>query len=129
MGGIDDPAMEEPDLGAPRGDEPHWFEELRRDLENWRGRPFTREELRGFDLFKVLGTACQLMVTHTSQGEETYANVTAVQPDCLSSDCPSRVASTGRVAQCAGKDSTQARGPMRGTGPTRVPEGSTRARP
>jgi hypothetical protein len=51
---------------------------LRRDLENWRGRPFTREELQGFDLFKVLGTACQLMVTHTSQGDETYANVSGV---------------------------------------------------
>lgn len=51
---------------------------LRRDLENWRGRPFTREELRGFDLFRVLGTACQLLITHASQGEETYANVSGV---------------------------------------------------
>jgi hypothetical protein len=51
---------------------------LRRDLENWRGLPFTREELRGFDLFKVLGAACQLVVTHTTQGEETYANVSGI---------------------------------------------------
>lgn len=51
---------------------------LRRDLENWRGRAFTREELAGFDLFKILGTACQLMVTHTQQGADTYANVTGV---------------------------------------------------
>ncbi len=179
MGGMDDPAREDPDTGAPRGDELYWFEELRRDaaydlwskrvddmplnvkstgakefkrvpegihpavcnmvvdcgmqpggkfrprhqvylrweipsqrirwtdrngvehegpmsigkfytaslaekatlrrdLENWRGQRFTHEELRGFDLFRVLGTACQLMVTHTAQGEETYANVTGV---------------------------------------------------
>lgn len=51
---------------------------LRRDLENWRGRAFTREELQGFDLFKILGTACQIMVTHSSQDGETYANVTGV---------------------------------------------------
>jgi hypothetical protein len=51
---------------------------LRRDLENWRGRAFTREELAGFDLFKILGTACQLVVTHTTQGQETYANVTSI---------------------------------------------------
>lgn len=51
---------------------------LRRDLENWRGRPFTREELAGFDLFKILGTACQLMVSHSQSGGETYANVTGV---------------------------------------------------
>ena len=51
---------------------------LRRDLENWRGRPFSREELAGFDLFRILGTACQLIVTHTGEGEESYANVTGV---------------------------------------------------
>lgn len=51
---------------------------LRRDLENWRGRPFTRDELAGFDLFKILGTPCQLLVTHSSQGDDRYANVTGV---------------------------------------------------
>jgi hypothetical protein len=51
---------------------------LRRDLENWRGRPFTREELAGFDLFKILGTACQIMVTHSEQGGEAYSNVAGV---------------------------------------------------
>jgi hypothetical protein len=51
---------------------------LRRDLENWRGRPFTEEELAGFDLFRILGTACQLMVVHTTNGGETYANVSGV---------------------------------------------------
>lgn len=51
---------------------------LRRDLENWRGRAFTREELAGFDLFRILGTACRLVVTHTTHGGETYANVTGV---------------------------------------------------
>lgn len=38
---------------------------LRRDLEAWRGRPFTPEELQGFELGKVLGTACQLTVVHS----------------------------------------------------------------
>jgi hypothetical protein len=52
---------------------------LRRDLENWRGRAFTHEELAGFDLFKILGTACQIMVTHSAQGGgDSYANVTGV---------------------------------------------------
>ena len=51
---------------------------LRRDLENWRGRAFTREELAGFDLFKILGTACQIMVTHSAQEGETHSNVTGV---------------------------------------------------
>lgn len=35
---------------------------LRKDLESWRGRPFTAEELTGFDMKKILGVGCQLQV-------------------------------------------------------------------
>ncbi len=37
---------------------------LRKDLVAWRGRDFTPEELAGFELSRVLGTACQLTVIH-----------------------------------------------------------------
>lgn len=33
---------------------------LRRDLQNWRGRAFTDEELNGFDQRKILGQPCLL---------------------------------------------------------------------
>lgn len=54
---------------------------LRKDLETWRGRKFTREELRGFDLEVLVGKPCQVQVAHrlTDQGR-TFANVTAVIP-------------------------------------------------
>lgn len=48
---------------------------LRKDLEAWRGRNFTDEELRGFDLLKVLGAPCMLTVTHAEKQGKTYANV------------------------------------------------------
>ncbi|HKZ74731.1 MAG TPA: hypothetical protein VJ011_11745, partial [Steroidobacteraceae bacterium] len=51
---------------------------LRRDLESWRGKPFTRDELSGFNLFRILGTACQVTVAHNESNGETYANVTGV---------------------------------------------------
>jgi hypothetical protein len=35
---------------------------LRHDLESWRGRPFTAEELKGFDVEKVKSHACQLNI-------------------------------------------------------------------
>jgi len=35
---------------------------LRRDLEAWRGRPFTPEELAGFDLAKIVGHPCLLNI-------------------------------------------------------------------
>lgn len=46
---------------------------LRPLLETWRGRKFTPEELRGFDLKNVLGAACLLNVVHSADGQ--YANV------------------------------------------------------
>lgn len=33
---------------------------LRRDLESWRGRPFTPEELAGFDVHNIIGKPCLL---------------------------------------------------------------------
>ncbi len=37
---------------------------LRHDLRCWRGRDFNPEELKAFDIEKVLGAACQLQVMH-----------------------------------------------------------------
>jgi len=49
---------------------------LRKHLEAWRGRRFTEDELKGFDLKNVLGKACQLQVLHSENG--AYANVAAI---------------------------------------------------
>lgn len=51
---------------------------LRADLENWRGRAFTEEERRGFDVSKLLGVPCMVNVAHVERNGKTYANVTAV---------------------------------------------------
>lgn len=55
---------------------------LRKDLETWRGRAFTAEELKGFDLQNVLGKGCQLQVIHKmSEGKgKKYANIMAIIP-------------------------------------------------
>lgn len=52
---------------------------LRRDLEAWRGRPFTAEELSGFDLETVIGSSCLVQIVHRegSRGG-VFANVAAV---------------------------------------------------
>ena len=51
---------------------------LRRHLEAWRGRAFTDAELKGFDMFKVLGVPCLITVTHRESGGKVYANVTGI---------------------------------------------------
>lgn len=55
---------------------------LRHDLESWRGRPFTDDELRGFDVEKLIGANCLLNVVHrkSADGTKTYANVVSVMP-------------------------------------------------
>lgn len=51
---------------------------LRKDLEAWRGRAFTAEELGGFDLKTVLGKPLQISVVHSEDGK--YANIGAMMP-------------------------------------------------
>jgi hypothetical protein len=53
---------------------------LRKALESWRGRRFTAEELKGFDLKNVLGKPCQIQVINESSkdGTRTYAKVGAI---------------------------------------------------
>lgn len=54
---------------------------LRKDLEAWRGRKFNEDELKGFDLEKLIGVNCQIQVVHDLGEDGTiYANVQAVVP-------------------------------------------------
>lgn len=50
---------------------------LRSDLDNWRGEPFTDDEAKGFEITKLLGVFCKLQVIHkkSKDGEKTFANV------------------------------------------------------
>lgn len=58
----------------------HERAKLRQDLESWRGRSFTTEELQGFDLEKLLSANAQLLIVHNIKGDRTYANVKAITP-------------------------------------------------
>lgn len=54
---------------------------LRKHLEAWRGRRFTEDELKEFELEKLLGANCQLQVIHHLSGNgKVYANVQAIVP-------------------------------------------------
>lgn len=49
---------------------------LRADLEAWRGKKFTAEELKGFDLSTIIGAYCTIQVVHDETGK--YANVNSI---------------------------------------------------
>ena len=54
----------------------HEKAKLRADLESWRGRKFTAQELEGFDLASVVGAYCMIQVVHDETGK--YANVQTI---------------------------------------------------
>lgn len=53
---------------------------LRGFLQAWRGRPFTAEELAGFDLRRLLSAPCLLNVMHTQRNGKDYANIASISP-------------------------------------------------
>ena len=53
---------------------------LRAVLESWRGRKFTKEEEKEFDIEKLLGANCQLQIVHSIRDNGTFANVQACVP-------------------------------------------------
>lgn len=84
---LDDPKMED---GRPFSVHSNYTASLDpksnlfRDLESWRGQPFTDDELADFDLTNVLGTYCQVNVVHSKDGK--FVNVKSVVKAKFSKD-------------------------------------------
>lgn len=51
---------------------------LRKDLESWRGRPFTQEELMGFDSKNILDKPCMVNVVHTDKKKAKIASIAPI---------------------------------------------------
>lgn len=58
----------------------HEKSKLRPLLESWRGKKFSEDELKQFDIERLLGANCQLSITHNMKDGGTYANVAAIVP-------------------------------------------------
>lgn len=58
----------------------HKKSNLRKDLESWRGKPFTDKELEGFNLDKILGVNGIINIIHNTKDDRTYANVASIGP-------------------------------------------------
>jgi len=53
---------------------------LRKDLAAWRGRDFTADEAKAFDVSKLLGAYCMINVTHSETNGKVYSNVAGLSP-------------------------------------------------
>lgn len=61
---------------------------LRRDLESWRGRTFTKEELQRFDLESILGKPCLLTIVGGENGKTKVSGVSGLPRNTI---CPEQV--------------------------------------
>jgi len=53
---------------------------LRKDLAAWRGKDFTDEEAKAFDVSKLIGAYCMVNCTHSETNGKTYTNVAGLTP-------------------------------------------------
>ena len=51
---------------------------LRKDLQAWRGKAFTEEELKGFDILNVLNVPCQLQVLLEEKNSKQYNTIASL---------------------------------------------------
>jgi hypothetical protein len=53
---------------------------LRKDLAAWRGRDFTEEEAKAFDVSKLVNAYCMINVTTSENNGKTYTNIAGITP-------------------------------------------------
>lgn len=69
----------------------HERAKLRHHLEAWRGKPFTEDELEGFELEKILGAPCMLNVIREQKDGNTRAKISGVMAMPKGQDAPALI--------------------------------------
>lgn len=67
---------------------------LRKTLASWRGKDFTEEEAKSFDITKLLGVACMLNVIHkpgVADPTKSYEKISSISPLPKGVKCPAQV--------------------------------------
>jgi hypothetical protein len=67
---------------------------LRKELESWRGKAFTKEEAECFDITKLLGKVCMINLIHKpSENDPTkiYERISSITPIPKGLNCPEQI--------------------------------------
>lgn len=68
---------------------------LRKMLESWRGKAFTEDEAKAFDITKLLGKPCMINVIHKVSGKgSNYADISSIATLPKGLECPDQVNQT-----------------------------------
>lgn len=73
---------------------------LRKMLASWRGKDFSEDEAKSFDITKLIGVPCMLNIIHkpSSDGTKTYEEIGSISPMPKGMSCPVQV-NDNRVLQ------------------------------
>lgn len=66
---------------------------LLKDLQSWRGKPFSEDEIKSFDVTRLLGVPCMLNVIHSvskSSGKQ-YATIASISGLPKGISCPPQI--------------------------------------
>ena len=70
----------------------HEKSNLRKDLEGWRGKGFTEEQAREFDISKLIGIPCMLSIIHkTAKSGNDFACINSISKLPKGVECPDQV--------------------------------------
>lgn len=72
----------------------HEKSNLRKDIEAWRGKGYTEEEAKRFDITKLLGQPCLLSVIQSPRPDDptkTYTSVSSITKMMKGQDCPDQI--------------------------------------
>ena len=66
---------------------------LRKLLASWRGKDFSEEEAKAFDITNLLGKACMINIIHkpSKDGTKTYQEIAGCTPMPRGMECPSQI--------------------------------------
>jgi hypothetical protein len=67
---------------------------LRKFLEAWRGKGFTEDQAKAFDVTALLGVPCNISVIHNPSKKDAsivYANIGSISPLKKSEKCPAQI--------------------------------------
>lgn len=66
---------------------------LRKMLASWRGKDFSEDEAKGFDITKLVGVPCMLNIIHkpSKDGTKTYEEIGSISPMPKGMQCPAQV--------------------------------------
>jgi len=69
---------------------------LRIALKSWRGKDFTEDEAKSFDITKLLGVPCMINIIHkpSKDGLKVYEEISGITPLPKGIDCPAQVNKT-----------------------------------